>query len=63
MKTFFQEYLDENATVQYCPYCLNLRGEKMSCCGEVHFIELQEMSTDEQLDIIQSEYKFAFGDK
>lgn len=61
MKTYFQEYLDENAEVEYCDYCLNPKGHKQSCCGEVHFTELQYIPEDEQRQIVQREYDKAFG--
>ena len=29
--------------VIYCPYCGAPKGEKLSCCGEVHFEECTDL--------------------
>jgi len=28
--------------IEVCPYCGEDRGDKISCCGEVHFVSLTE---------------------
>lgn len=63
MKTYFQEFLDDSAEVEYCDYCLTPRGHKASCCGETHFTEFQYIPDDEQKQIVQREYDKAFGGK
>ena len=60
MKTYFQEFLDDSAEVEYCDYCLTPRGHKASCCGETHFTEFQYIPDDEQKQIVQCEYDKAF---
>jgi hypothetical protein len=38
------EIVDE---FEACPYCGNNRGSRFSCCGEVHFETMYEMSDGE----------------
>lgn len=63
MKSWVEQYLDEQAEVEYCPYCMNERGEKMSCCHEVHFIKFKDLEFKEQMDIAHEEWELAFGGK
>ena len=44
MKSWVEQYLDEEANVEYCPYCMSPRGGKRSCCGEVHFMPLGKIA-------------------
>ena len=30
-------------TINYCVYCGSPKGEKLSCCGEVHFEECDDL--------------------
>jgi hypothetical protein len=45
--------------VQYCPYCMEPRNDKRSCCGENHFLEFQDFDDETQNQIIQDEYDSA----
>ena len=55
MKTLFQTYLEEFAEIKYCPYCLNIMGNKIVCCEESDFIEFKELQPEQQKLIIQQE--------
>ena len=57
MKSWVEQYLDEQADVEYCPYCMNERGNKMSCCHEVHFIKFSELELHEQMEIAHQEWE------
>lgn len=63
MKTWIEQYIDEEANVEYCPYCMNPRGNKHVCCGEVHFIKFSELEFKEQMDIAHQEWEMAFKEK
>jgi hypothetical protein len=60
MKDFLEQAKEDMRGVEYCPYCMNPRNDKRSCCGEVHFINFEDLDDDTQLDIIQAEYNTAF---
>lgn len=61
MKSWVEQYIDEQADVEYCPYCMNERMNKRSCCGEVHFIKFSEMELHEQMEIAHQEWEMAHG--
>lgn len=56
MKTFYQQAAEELSDVEYCCYCCEPKGDKISCCHEVHFLEFKDLDEDAQRDIIESEY-------
>jgi hypothetical protein len=60
MKDFLEQAKEDMRGVEYCPYCMEPRNNKRSCCGEVHFIDFEDLDDDTQLDIIQAEYNTAF---
>jgi len=55
MKSLFQTYLEEFSEIQYCPYCLSIKGEKIVCCQEADFIEFKDLDLDQQKEIINQE--------
>jgi hypothetical protein len=55
MKTLFQTYVDEFSDTKYCPYCLNIMGNKIVCCQEADFIEFKDLYPEQQKEIIQQE--------
>ena len=61
MKSWVEQYIDEQADVEYCPYCMNERMNKRFCCGEVHFIKFSEMELHEQMEIAHQEWEMAHG--
>lgn len=63
MKSWITDFFDEEAEVEYCPYCLNPRNNKMSCCHEVHFIQFKDLDHQDKLDIASQEWDMAFGDR
>jgi hypothetical protein len=62
MKNFIEEYKEENAAVQYCPYCMELRRNQLSCCGAFgHWIAFKDLDDNTQMEIIKEEYDSAYG--
>jgi hypothetical protein len=59
MKDFLIQAKEDLHGVQYCPYCMEPRNDKRSCCGEVHFLEFQEFDDETQTQIVQDEYDSA----
>ena len=57
MKSWINQYLDEQADVEYCPYCLHERMGKHSCCSENHFIQFKDLEFKEQMDIAHQEWE------
>jgi len=55
MKTLFQTYIEEFSGIQYCPYCLSIKGNKIVCCQEADFIEFKDLYPEQQKDVIQQE--------
>jgi hypothetical protein len=56
MKDFLQQAKENLHGVNYCPYCMEPRNDKRSCCGENHFLEFQDFDDETQTQIIQDEY-------
>jgi hypothetical protein len=63
MKSWLQQFIEEQASVEYCPYCMDLRNDKQSCCGEVHFIEFRDLDEETQREIAKEEWDSNFGGK
>lgn len=63
MKSWLEEYIEEEKNTEYCPYCMTPRGEKQHCCGEVHFIAFSDLDVKEQMDIAYQEWEAMHGDK
>ena len=55
MKSLFQTYVENFSDIQYCPYCLSIKGEKIVCCQEADFIEFKDLDLDQQKEIINQE--------
>ena len=36
---FSEQYCKENAYTLYCVYCAEPKGNQLSCCGDVDFLE------------------------
>ena len=55
MKTVFVQYSEHFSDIQYCPYCLTIKGDKIVCCQEADFIEFKDLYPEQQKEIIQQE--------
>ena len=55
MKSLFQTYVENFSDIQYCSYCLTIKGNKIVCCQEADFIEFKELDLDQQTQIIDNE--------
>jgi hypothetical protein len=53
VKELLQAIMEDEKHVQYCCYCVERRGEKMSCCGENHWIQFKDLDDDTQLEIVK----------
>lgn len=60
VKNYIEEYREQEANVQYCPYCIEPRFSKLTCCGEAHWITFSDLDDDTQMQIIMEEYDKAF---
>ena len=56
MKSLFQTYVENFSDIQYCPYCLAVKGNKIVCCQEADFIEFKDLDLDQQKEIINQEF-------
>lgn len=57
MKSWLQQFIEEEADQYYCPYCLETQGEKLSCCDEVHFIQFKDFDEETQRQIAADEWE------
>jgi hypothetical protein len=55
MKSLFQTYVENFSDIQYCPYCLSIKGQKLVCCQESDFIQFKDLDLDQQTEIIDQE--------
>jgi hypothetical protein len=47
--------VSEFSDIHYCPYCLEIKGDKIVCCQEADFIEFKDLYPEQQKEIIQQE--------
>lgn len=57
MKSWLQQFIEEEADNLYCPYCMEPKGDKHSCCDEVHFIAFKDFDDDTQRQIAIDEWE------
>ncbi len=57
MKSWLREFIKDQASVEYCPYCMNERENKRSCCGEVHFIAFCDFDKETQHQIAMDKWE------
>jgi hypothetical protein len=55
MKGLIAHYMELMGQVEFCPYCMEEKGDKTSCCQENHFVPFSDLDTDSQLEIIKEE--------
>ena len=60
IQTFLEQAKADLHGVEFCPYCIEPRNDKRSCCGENHFINFEDFDDDTQREIIQGEYDTSF---
>ena len=53
VKNLLESIMQDEAHVQYCCYCIERRGDKMSCCSENHWIEFRDLDDETQLEIVK----------
>ena len=61
MKSFIEEFTEENKDVTYCAYCLEPQGDKRHCCQENHFIPFSDLDASTQLEIMKEELRNAYN--
>jgi hypothetical protein len=57
MNEYKQELINyhKRSGEEYCCYCLEFKGEKISCCSENHFLTFADLDQDGQDSIIEVE--------
>jgi len=55
MKSLLETYIEEFSGIQYCPYCLSIKGNNIVCCQEADFIRFKDLDLDQQIQIINQE--------
>ena len=58
---FVNRYKQESANDLYCAYCISIKTLNVRCCGDEHFIAFKQFDDATQDNIIQEEYRIAFG--
>jgi hypothetical protein len=58
---FATEYKRESANDLYCGYCIRLKTMNVRCCGDEHFVAFRQFDDATQANIIEEEYRIAFG--
>jgi hypothetical protein len=61
LKSYIQEYIEENGYIKYCCYCFQPAGSKIMCCEENDFIPFKDLDLADQIEIIKEEYENAYG--
>ena len=60
VNNYIIEYKEEYAYTKYCPYCVQPKGQKFVCCGEMDWVDFKDLDDNTQLEIIKEEYDNAF---
>jgi hypothetical protein len=58
---FATQYKRESANDLYCGYCIRIKTVNVRCCGSDHFIAFKQFDEATQANIIEEEYRIAFG--
>ena len=58
---FASAYARESANDLYCAYCISLKTTNVRCCGDDHFIAFKNFDDATKANIIEEEYRIAFG--
>lgn len=53
MKHILQQIIEDEANTEFCCYCCDPKGDKLSCCQENHFIPLSDFDQATQMEIAQ----------
>ena len=61
MKSFIEQFKEENKDTEYCAYCLELRDDKYHCCKENHFIPFSYLDEKDQIEIMKEELHRAYN--
>jgi hypothetical protein len=56
MKGLLKLYYEQMRHIEFCPYCMEQRNNKHSCCQENHFIEFGDFDEATQLEFIIEEF-------
>ena len=60
MKSFIEEFTEENADTEYCVYCTNVR-QNYFCCGKRNpYLEFKHFAPSTQLEIMKKELENAY---
>jgi hypothetical protein len=51
-KNFIEIAKEDMQGVLLCCYCMEMKGNSYSCCGENHFIPFEDFDEDMQLEYI-----------
>jgi sarcosine oxidase delta subunit len=62
VNNYIIEYKEQYAHEKYCPYCVTPKSKKLTCCGEAHWVNFEDLDDNTQLTIIKEEYDNAFKD-
>jgi len=62
VKSYIEEFREQEANIEYCPYCTERRDNKHSCCQENHFVPFSDLDDQTQMEIIKEEYDNAYAD-
>ena len=57
MKSWLQQFIEEEANQYYCPYCMTPQDNKLTCCDENHFTEFKDFDEETQRQIAMDEWE------
>ena len=61
LSDFAERYFVENATTQYCAYCLTPKAGRLNCCEDINWIAFKDLDDITQRALMEEEYDQAFG--
>jgi hypothetical protein len=51
VKHILQQFIEDEASTEFCCYCCEPKGDKLTCCQENHFIPLSDFDQATQMEI------------
>ena len=61
MKSFVEEFMEENADTEYCIHCLEPR-RGYRCCGHQNpYLEFRDFTDNSQIEIMKKELENAYN--
>lgn len=61
MKTWLEQFIEENADQLVCTYCHEIKGDALGCCDDKSWAFFRDLTLKEQMDVAHKEWNVHHG--